>query len=310
MTRPQINTSAAAPIPSPLIPGSGSEQFEKSIEQHFQIFRDQLFSSQNKTLRQRWLAYWHRKTYRDEAEYLDRDDIPVDVRIRSVQALSRLYDRLGYHRILIFHLQRVIKQVRAEKGNEVLRILDIGAGGGGLLRAIYRWAEKEGVKLELCGLDLSADFARATEESLRAEGIHIPFLQGDACDLKNIKDGSFDIVLTSSMVHHLRSAGKVALFFSEVYRVAARGWVLADLDRRFYGPGFVHWACTVFGTQDLIIADGEKSARRAYSIQEINFILQELKERGSAHNFLCRAYPGFPYWMVEGVKQEYLNRGE
>ena len=179
-----------------------------------------------------------RWVYKDEEEDLERPDLPRDIRTSLIERLGRVNDRSGYHRLFLKELEGLVFGLRAQDLAGPLKILDLGAGSGGLLRAIHRWALRKNIPVELAGVDVSTDFLKEAGEQLAAEGIGARLFQGDVCFLDEIRDESFDLVVSSYTVHHLRSTGKVASFFSEACRVARLGWLIADLDRRVYAPIF------------------------------------------------------------------------
>lgn len=243
----------------------------------------------------RWTKALDRWFYRDEAEYLERSDVPFAERMALVEALGRLNDRSGYHHLFLKELESILdlrKNSDNLKGRK-LKIIDIGVGGGSLLRTIHFWAKRKNIPVELFGMDLCSEFAKNTQERLRKEGIPATVLQGDACNLTGVEDNSFDIALSSYMVHHIRSQEQVASFFSEVYRVSRSGWLIVDLERRLIGPAFM-WLGLIFREPLMLISDGIKSVRRAYKVGEINILL-----KSPMH---CRAYPVLPYWIVKGRK--------
>ena len=83
-----------------------------------------------------------------------------------------------------------------------VRILDIGTGAGDMPPALLRWGQRHGVKLTVVGLDNHAGTLRYAASALRqvpevtlvrANGLLLP-----------CRDQAFDIVLCSTMLHHLQ----------------------------------------------------------------------------------------------------------
>ncbi|MGH9588237.1 MAG: methyltransferase domain-containing protein, partial [Acidobacteriaceae bacterium] len=52
----------------------------------------------------------------------------------------------------------------AAPGREPLRIVDVGCGGGDMLRRIEAWARVRGIAVQLTGIDLNPYSARAARE--------------------------------------------------------------------------------------------------------------------------------------------------
>ncbi|HUF83913.1 MAG TPA: hypothetical protein VMQ81_04895 [Acidimicrobiia bacterium] len=74
---------------------------------------------------------WSRRFDTDEPEYLDRDDVPPEWKARVVHGLDRLNRLGGTYRWMA-------RQVLAEAaGVDEPRVLELGAGHGGLSRRIH-----------------------------------------------------------------------------------------------------------------------------------------------------------------------------
>ena len=108
-----------------------------------------------------------------------------------------------------------------------LRVLDVGFGSGGMLRAIARWAVRRGVDVQLTGVDLNAYAARAAKE-FSASDPCVEYVTGDAYSL-DVGDG-FDVIVSSLMTHHMEEA-EVICFVGWMEATARRGWFVNDLYR-------------------------------------------------------------------------------
>jgi len=106
-----------------------------------------------------------------------------------------------------------------------IRILDVGCGGGDMLRRIERWAAQRNLPVQLTGIDLNPYAARAAAE-FTPPGSRIHWLTGDAFSYTE----PVDIVLSALFTHHLESPDLVQfLAWSEA--TAQRGWFINDLVR-------------------------------------------------------------------------------
>ncbi len=244
----------------------------------------------------RWL-------YRDEQEYLEDPAMPHDKRVVMIDALSRLWNRCGYTRGYLKLLEPLVLKLHQQKPSYAIKIMDLGAGGGGLLRALYRWTQKKKIPVELYGLDLSRDFVQSTQANLARQGVPVTMIQGDASDPSQWADNQVDIVISNQVLHHIRSAEKVALFLSEAYRVAGYGWMIVDLNRALRGVALMGMAF-LFRMPLPVITDGVKSVRRAYRPDEINFLIREIRKVKPVGAMICRPYPLYPYWFIRGTKHQ------
>ena len=69
--------------------------------------------------------------------------------LRDLEQVNRW--SLGYRPTLAW-LDRLVDFART---SEALRIVDVGCGGGDLLRRVDAWARRRGVKVKLVGVDLN-----------------------------------------------------------------------------------------------------------------------------------------------------------
>jgi ubiquinone/menaquinone biosynthesis C-methylase UbiE len=242
-----------------------------------------------------------RLLYKDESEALESPTVPMAKRIGLVDALSRVNHVSGYNAHFIQQLHSLVEAIPERKPTDSVKILDIGCGGGGLLYAIDRWAKKKNINAELFGLDLNEDFVRATQAKLRAQKVSVSIFKGDATRLQFEKD-SFDIVISSYILHHVRGDEKVASMLSEIRRVAKHGWLVMDLNRKFRGIAFM-WLGLFIGEPLLLIFDGIKSLRRAYTSEEINQIVKEFSGTKDLRGMICEPYKLFPHWRIKGIKR-------
>ncbi len=68
---------------------------------------------------------------------------------------------LSYRPTLAF-----LDTVAATMPGQALRIVDVGSGGGDMLRRVENWAERRGVQVELTGIDLNPYAARGIAREL------------------------------------------------------------------------------------------------------------------------------------------------
>lgn len=186
---------------------------------------------------------------RDLPELMDGDCSYEEFRdcLRSLQKINRWL--LGY-RPTLHWLGQMPRQANAT------HILDVGSGGGDLLRTISKWARKRHIDVDLTGIDLNPYAARAAAE-FTAEAYNITWVTGDAMAYRPAKP--VDIAVSSLMAHHLENEEIVALlkWLDKTVRV---GWFINDLERseqslRMFS--LVPW-------HPIVRHDGPVSFRRAF----------------------------------------------
>ena len=172
----------------------------------------------------------------------------------DIEKVNRL--SFGYRPTLTW-LDALVADKRAE---EPLRIVDVGCGGGDMLRQIAAWARKREVKVDLTGVDLNPFSTRAASEFSKAEK-NIHYVTGDA--FSYTPESGMDVVLSSLFTHHLPTE-EIVQFLAWMERVAHVGWFVNDLCREplpYYGFGML---AKVAGWHRFVQHDGPVSFRRSF----------------------------------------------
>lgn len=158
---------------------------------------------------------------------------------------------------------------KAARGSRRLRILDVGFGGGDMLRNIARWAGRNRVSAELIGIDINPKSA-AVAQSLTPAGAPIEYRTGDYREV----EGPFDIVLSNLVAHHM-SDGELRDFLRFMEEQARKGWMINDLHRhRIAHLGYPPLAA-LLRVHPIVRADGRLSIARAFRPEDWRGILSE-----------------------------------
>ena len=114
------------------------------------------------------------------------------------------------------------------------RVLDIGCGTGAFISC---FAERG---YQTVGVDFSASMLKAARKSTRGKVIN--FLQGDATKGLDLPDKSFDLVLSSYVLHGLSSALRKRIY-EEAVRLSTGQVLFYDYNqKRRWFTDFVEWA--------------------------------------------------------------------
>ena len=160
---------------------------------------------------------------------------------------------LSYRPTLAF-LDRLIAATPQQR----LRIVDVGSGGGDMLRRVERWAERRGVQVKLTGIDLNPYAARVSRELAPASSA-IQWLTGDAFAYEE----PVDVVLSSLFTHHLEEP-EIVRFLGWSEAVARRGWFVNDLCREETPYRLFGMLAKVMRWHRFVQHDGPVSFRRSF----------------------------------------------
>jgi SAM-dependent methyltransferase len=205
------------------------------------------------------IDFSRRASPRELPELMDGDCSYEDFRdcLRSLETVNRWL--LGYRPTLAWLQQLPL----ASRGP--VHILDVGCGGGDMLRQIAAWARRRSITVQLTGIDLNPYAARAAAEATPKE-LGIRWVTGDAMVYR--PEEPIDIVVSSLLAHHLEDEEIVALL-RWMEATAQAGWFINDLER-------AEWTSRMFGWvrwHRLVRHDGPVSFRRAFRKEDWEHLL-------------------------------------
>lgn len=210
-------------------------------------------------------------------EQMDDPDLPPETYAAVLQDLSRVNRLTMAARPTLAFLDRVAK------GARTLRILDVGYGAGDMLRTIFRWSAKRGLRVELTGIDLNPGSAAIAYAATPPEA-NITFLTGDYADLPG---GEWDVILSSLVAHHM-TRKELVRFLRYMESEAQRGWLVNDLMRHRLAHIGYPLLARVMGWHPIVREDGTLSIARSYRPAEWAPLLAEA---GITDARVFRAFP-------------------
>ncbi len=196
------------------------------------------------------INFSRRVSPRELPEWMDGDCTYEQFRdcLLSLQRVNRWF--LGYRPTLTW-LNRLPRGQR-----QPIHIVDVGSGGGDLLRQIASWASRRGTAVQLTGVDLNPFAARAAEEFTPAQ-LGITWVTGDA--MAHRPNTPMHVIVSSLMTHHLEDEEIVALL-RWMEATATSGWFINDLERSPLSSRLFGW----LPWHPFVRHDGPVSFRRAF----------------------------------------------
>jgi SAM-dependent methyltransferase len=184
---------------------------------------------------------------------MDTESVGFDEFAHCLHDLERLNDWSLAGRPTLAWLRRIVPADRP------VSLVDIGTGGGGMLRRIDRGARGGGRRITMTGIDLTPPAARAAARRTPA-GAPIRFETGDA-----MAHGaqSVDLIISSLFAHHLTDE-ELPAFLSWMDRTARIGWFINDLHRHFVPYWFLRGLGRIAPLDPMVVHDGPVSVSRAF----------------------------------------------
>lgn len=176
--------------------------------------------------------------------------------VRDIASTSRL--TLAYGPTLRF-LDQVLGK---HDSRRPLHLVDVGSGGGDVLRHVATWARRRGVSVRLTGIDLNPHATRAAQEfSQRNREGEIEWRTGDV--FTDPQTQSPDVVISSLVTHHMRDE-EIVRFLRWMEEHAALGWFISDLVRSSRSFQLFQLLARTMRWHPFVQHDGLVSIQRAF----------------------------------------------
>ncbi len=159
---------------------------------------------------------------------------------------------------------------RALGARKQFRLLDVGYGGGDMLRAIAIWSAKRGISAELVGVDLNPRSETAAK-TVTPKTMPIRYITGDYADMAS---EGFDFIVSSLVAHHMTRAELIA-FLRFMEANASRGWFINDLHRHGFAWLGYPLLANLMRWHPIVRHDGRLSIARSYRPEEWPPLLDE-----------------------------------
>lgn len=159
---------------------------------------------------------------------------------------------------------------KALKNKDGFSLLDVGFGQGDMLREIANWADRQGIKARLVGVDLNPRSEAAAREATDS-ALPITYVTGDYADLMSEK---WDFIVSSLVAHHM-SREELLLFLQVMESEARKGWFVNDLHRHGFSYLGYPVLAQMAGWHRIVRLDGQTSIARAFRKDEWLALLEE-----------------------------------
>ena len=206
-----------------------------------------------------------------ELELMDDLNLSGEALRKNLDELEIINHWLGGNKVVTNALTQILRKVPELKtANQPLQIADIGCGGGGILRVVARWAQRQQLKVALTGIDANDFMVNYAREKcggypnirIVQENIYRPDFQ----------KRRFDVIICSLFCHHFTSEELVTMW-QQLYRQADRAVIINDLHRHPLAYYSIKWLTKLFSGSYLVKNDAPLSVLRAFRKSEIKEIL-------------------------------------
>lgn len=170
-----------------------------------------------------------------------------------------------------------------------LHLLDVGAGSGETSRLLLRWADWQGIQMQITLLDIHP----LTCAVAAAEFADEPRVQVQQGNMEHLSPASTDIVTASLVLHHFPAA-QLPRILGTLHTTARLGVVLNDVHRHPLAWLGIALFTRLFSRNRMIRNDAPLSVARGFRPADF----EALREVPALHGLHYRWRPMFRYLLI------------
>lgn len=210
-----------------------------------------------------------RSTEEEIMDDLNCDGDVVDQTLRELEVINKL---LGGNYVTINGLNKIIGLEKPK----TLKIVDLGCGGGDILKLIAKWGRRKKIELELIGIDANPNIIEFAKQNT-VDFPEISYLDINIFSAE-FKDMSFDIATATLFTHHF-SDDELANLLGSLKGQAKVGVIINDIHRHWFAYHSIKMLTSLFSKSDMVKNDAAVSVLRSFRKSELKGILKKAKIR-------------------------------
>jgi len=151
-----------------------------------------------------------------------------------------------------------------------ITISDWGCGGGDSLRVLANWGRKQGLKLNLVGVDATesaVEYARKKSEGYP----EISYIHADALSTQ-LHENQFDIVISSLFTHHFDNDNWIKLI-QKMLQCSSQAAIVNDLHRHWFAYHSIGLLTQAFSNSEMVKHDSKLSVLKGFRKTDLQNML-------------------------------------
>jgi SAM-dependent methyltransferase len=199
-------------------------------------------------------------------EMMDDPSAPQEQVCRALNELETINRWLGGYNVILDALDKM------SAARSPLTIMDIGCGGGDVLRVIAQWAKQRKIDVRLIGIDKNPLMTGYAEERSK-DFPNIRYRTLSVWDDRLLGEKA-DVTMNSLFCHHFDDPELVKLM-ERMYELSQKTVIINDLHRHWFAYHSIKWITAAFSGTYLVKYDAPLSVARSLRRKEWENILTQ-----------------------------------
>ncbi|CAN5192403.1 class I SAM-dependent methyltransferase [soil metagenome] len=193
---------------------------------------------------------------------LNCDGEVVDQTLHELEFINRW---LGGNAVTLEGVKHLVKDEK-----ETLTIVDLGCGGGDMLKLLANWGRKSGQTLRLIGIDANPNIIEFAKDNCKT----YPEISFETLNIfsEDFQTRRYDIVMGTLFYHHF-TQDELVNFFSKLKLQVRIGIIINDIHRHWLAFHSIRLLTKFFSKSSMVRFDAPLSVLRAFTHQEMTDIL-------------------------------------
>jgi 2-polyprenyl-3-methyl-5-hydroxy-6-metoxy-1,4-benzoquinol methylase len=168
-------------------------------------------------------------------------------------------------------LRWLSQMLKAAPPDQIISVLDVGSGGGDMLRQIWKLMQRRHLTADLTGVDLNP-WSKQSAEQATPPAMDIRFETSNIFSFDQARQ--HDFIISANFTHHLTDA-ELLRFIEWMDNHARRGWFINDLHRHPLPYYFIKTVFRILPFSRMMRSDGPISISRAFVAADWRRLLAE-----------------------------------
>jgi len=203
------------------------------------------------------------------------DDFNADKHVikLTLAELEFINKWLGGNNVTISGIDTLINQYyKTSQNKTIIKCVDIGCGGGDILKILAQWARKKKYNFSFTGIDANNFIIEyASKNTTQFSEI---FYENLDVFSEKFQNQTYDIITTTLFCHHFTNE-QLIMLFSSWKKNSKIGIVINDIHRHWFAYYSIKWLTELFSNSYMVKYDSKLSVLRAFKRIELENILQK-----------------------------------